>query len=80
MTKRLISSTAMIIIAGSLGLAPTLAFANSSNPKFPVTCTQGGSSNPCPTDASTDNGGVSTKQNPAGNNKTCTTSVDNKCQ
>jgi hypothetical protein len=68
--------------ASGLWLAPA-AYAVSSNPPSPPfeeTCTQGGSNNTCPNENSGANGGVTNKHNPAGNNQTCTTTVDNKCQ
>ena len=66
----------LVTSVSMLALGPTAAFANSSNPKFPVTSTQGGSGNTCQSGGS---GCTDTKKNPAGNNCTCTTSVDNKC-
>jgi hypothetical protein len=59
------------------GAGPSVAFAASDNPPCPpfqCTSTQGGSNNDC----NNNPGCTDTKQNPGGNNKTCT-GPDNKC-
>jgi hypothetical protein len=73
--------TCSIVLALSVPLiSSTATLANSDKPKcngpFTCTSTQGGSTNECQSGGA---GCVDTKQNPAGNNKTCTTNVDSKC-
>ena len=72
-------SIMLALSASLIAFGSTAALANSDNPKSPpfkTTSTQGGSTNDCQSGGA---GCVDTKTNPAGNNKTCTTNVDSKC-
>jgi len=69
--ERVVHALVLAASVSTLVLGPTSAFANSSNPKCPpfqCTSTQGGSGNTC----NNNPGCTDTKQNPGGNNKTCT--------
>jgi hypothetical protein len=74
--SRLLCSLMLTLSVALVAFGPTASFANSSNPKFPVNSTQGGSGNTCQSGGS---GCTDVKSNPAGKNCTCTTNVDNKC-
>ena len=81
--SRLSCSIMLALSVSLITFGPTVAFANSSNPKCgtfdcTTTGTHGGSNNTCTVGTDGCNTTTTTKSNPAGNNKTGTCTSPNK--